>query len=74
VSSIKDVLDDTCSSRTKDLEMKKTARKLSLNTQTVRLLTRDALEQIRGGYEHPQELTEAGTCSCPPKSKTCPAG
>ena len=35
--------------------MKKTTRKLDLNTQTVRLLTPFALEKVHGGYMQPPE-------------------
>jgi hypothetical protein len=48
--------------RTKALEMKKSTRKLNLNTQTMRLLTPDALEKVHGGYKQPPETH---TCVCP---------
>jgi len=48
--------------------MKKTTRKLDLNTQTVRLLTPFALEKVHGGYMQPPETyhCETYTCDCPP--------
>jgi len=44
--------------------MKKTTRKLTLNTQTVRWLTPDALNKARGGYMQEPTEDENSCTSC----------